>query len=349
MNNNILFLISALTVILYLSFVSCSTINDPAQSINNVKLNEAFEQAKQIGNLKSLVVSHNGIVVKEAFYNEGGKDAAHDVRSVTKSVIAILIGIAIDKGIIPSVDQTMGIYINPIVQNLSTEKSNIKIRHLLTMSSAFEWDELTNVSGYNNWITSENQVQYLTDKSLVAVPGQTFTYNSAALHLLSVILTKAANMSTLNFAKQYLFEPLEIGERNWQVDKQGFYNGGAGLQITPYDMIKIGELILNRGEYKGKRIVSAQWIDEIAAPKIAINNSMSFATGYSYGWWTGESQKGKYIFAIGWGGQFIVLVPNLKLVVTATNKWSGVTSTTANEQWYRTMDLIVSKILTSVN
>jgi CubicO group peptidase (beta-lactamase class C family) len=154
-------------------------------------------------------------------------------------------------------------------------------------------------------------------------------------------------VNTLAFAKQYLFTPLGIGDRNWQVDKQGYHNGGAGLKITPHDMVKIGQLILNRGEYNGKRIISQQWIDETISSKISTNNSMAFGPNYGFCWWTGSNQKGNYVFANGWGGQFIVVVPSMKLVVVATNQWSGVTSSVANDQWYKTMDLILSRVLTA--
>lgn len=348
--NSALFLRICLLILIFFFGSSCSNeIADSIAPVNTQILDEAFVQAQQIQNIKSLVVFHNGSIIKEGFFNGGGADVPHDVRSVTKSVMGLLIGIAIEKGFIPSIDQTIGGYLSPLIQNLSTEKANITIRHLLTMSSGFEWDEYTSNAGYNNWISSPNQVQYLFDKELVTQPGQIFNYNSAALHLLSVILSIATNMQTLDFANQYLFEPLEIGERNWSIDKQGFNNGGAGLKITPHDMIKIGQLILDGGLYKGDRIISFQWIDEILGSKISTNNINPFANGYSYCFWTGQNSDGQYVFANGYGGQFIVIIPNLNLVVVATNQWSGVVSTVANEQWYRTLDLIMSQVLAAFN
>ncbi|MBU0476302.1 MAG: beta-lactamase family protein [Bacteroidetes bacterium] len=335
-----------LTGLLLLNFISCSedNITNSKITVNNEKLEAAFGEAQQIENLKSFVIYHNGKIIKEAFFNEGGSDVPHDVRSVTKSVISLLVGIAIDKGFIQSAEQPIGDYLRPIYSDISIEKANIKISHLLTMSSGIEWYELGGI-GYNDWITSSNQVQFVLDKPLSAQPGQIFNYNSGALHLLSVIISQASEMSTMDFARKYLFAPLDIGKRNWSTDKQGYNNGSAGLQITPYDMVKIGQLILNGGEYNGKKIVSPEWIKQIRTSKISTNTSMPFANGYSYCWWRGQNSKGNYSFANGYGGQFIVVVPNLELIVVATNKWSGVSSTTANEQWYRTMDLIITKIL----
>jgi len=347
-----LILLRLITIVFILLLnISCSD-NTPLESpskIDFAKLNSAFFEADQLSNLKSLVVSHNGEIIKEKYSGTGGADAAHDVRSVTKSVIGLLTGIAIDKGIIHSVDETIGQYLIPLAGNISAEKSNIRIRDLLTMSSGFDWEELVSVSGYTNWFSSANQVLYLLDKQLISPPGQSFTYNSAALHLLSVIISRASGMPASEFAKKYLFEPLDIGERLWQTDHQGFNNGGAGLQITPHDMIKIGQLIIDKGEYQGRRIVSAEWIDRLSTPKISTNNSMNFGPDYGYCWWIGSNARGSYLFANGWGGQFIVVVPYLKLVVVATNQWSGLTSSVANEQWYRTLNLILSAILSAVN
>ncbi len=338
-------------IIITLFMFSCSEENSSSSEIkvNYDKLNQAFASATQFGNLKSLVVSYNGNIIKQVYYNDGGADQPHDVRSVTKSVIGLLTGIAIEKGLIQSVEQPVGGYLSPLVTNILDEKANIKIKHLLTMSSGFEWEELISVSGYNNWINSANQVQYVLDKPLIAEPGQVFTYNSGAIHLLSVIICRSSNLSTSIFAKQNLFDPMEIGNRNWLVDKQGYNNGAAGLQITPLDMIKIGEIVLNRGKYKEKQIIPAEWIDQIKTSKISTGDIMDFAAGYSNGWWTGQNSKGNFIFANGWGGQFIVVVPNLKLVVAATNKWSGISSSTAKAQWYQTMNLITTDIFGAFN
>ncbi|MCX6227436.1 MAG: serine hydrolase [Bacteroidia bacterium] len=315
--------------------------------INTRSLEEAFTDARQIANLRSLVVVQNGQLIKEGFYGTGGADVPQDVRSVTKTITSLLIGIAIDKGYLTSVDQRIGEFLDPQVYSYSTEKASIKIRDLLTMSSGFEWDELTSVTGYNDWISAANQVQYVLDKPLVSQPGIRFTYNSGACHLLSVILTKATGMTTENFAWLNLFQPLGIQRRSWQVDKQGFNNGGAGLSLSPYDMVKIGTLILTRGEFQKKNIVSPKYIRKAILSQISTNNSQSFGSGYGYCLWTGGIENHSYAFANGFGGQFIVVVPDLNLVVVATNQWSGVASTIANEQWYRTLDIIITRIITS--
>lgn len=342
-NNSFLKLVSlALFIVLT---TTCSKEHSPEPIADYQKLDEAFSIAQQFGNFKSLVVFHNDTLIKEAFSETGGADTRHDVRSVTKSVIGLLIGIAIDKGYLNSIDQTLGEFIDPLTYTITSEKAAIRICHLLTMSSGFEWDELTSVSGYNNWILSDNQVQYLLDKPLVQQPYQQFNYNSAALHLLSVIITKATRMSTHDFAIKYLFEPLGIAEIEWQIDKQGYNNGAAGLKITPHDMVKIGQLLLNHGVYNGKIIVSSEYSDQSIQSKISTNGTQFFSSSYGYCWWIGQNDNGNYAFANGYGGQFIVVFPDLDLVVVATNQWSGIRSNVANDQWYKTLDLILNRIV----
>jgi len=341
-------LFSFLLFLCLVFLVSCSKDKNTDPEFDIQKLNEAFSDAQQIGNLRSLIVFHNDTILKEAFFGTGGADVRHNVRSVTKSVISLLIGIAIDKGYLTSVDQTLGEFVDPLMYTITPEKSAIKIRHLLTMSSGFEWNETT-ASGYNDWIWADNQIQYLLNKPLVASPGQVFNYNSAGTHLLSYIITKASGMSTYEFSLKYLFNPIGIEEVDWSIDKQGYCNGGAGLYFTPHDMVKMGQLILNHGVYQGKKIISPDFIDQSIQSKISINGSLYFASNYGYSWWLGQNEKVDYIFANGYGGQFIVIVPSLNLIVVATNTWSGVTTSVANDQWYKTLDLIINKVVPAFN
>jgi CubicO group peptidase (beta-lactamase class C family) len=336
----------------FLVFNSCSgkrNTVDNNHTVDRQKLDAAFATAEQFSNLKCLIAAQDGVILKEAFYGTSGPNIPHDVRSVTKSVTGLLIGIAINKGILASEEQTAGPFLNPLYTNLPDEKSKIKIRDLLTMSAGFIWNESASVSEYNNWITSSNQVKYILDRPLNAQPGTVFNYNSASLHLLSVILTEAAKISTQGVAEKYLFTPMGLSVTNWETDKQGYNNGAAGLQLTPYDMLKIGELYLNGGVYKGTRIVTEDWISKSIKTHISTGYSDFYGSGYGYCWWTGHSSKGDYAFANGWGGQFILIVPNLNVVVVATNEWKNIGSSAANAQWSRTMDLIINRILPSFN
>ncbi|MCX6136779.1 MAG: serine hydrolase [Ignavibacteriales bacterium] len=312
---------------------------------SSTALDEAFSLASQNPNLKCLIVYKDSRIMKEQYFHPGDSLSPHDVRSVTKSVMATLIGIAIDKGYVPSEDYTIGSYLQPFVGSIDSAKANIKISDVLSMSAGFAGNELANVSEYNSWVSAPDQLAYTLNKSMIRGHGQVFNYDSGVAHLASAILTQAAGISTVAFAKQYLFQPLGIADPGWETDKREMANGAAGLNLTPYDMLKIGQLYLNKGMYNGIRIVSEDWIAKASSFKIATNNAQPFTSGYGYFWWTGNIHSHNYFLANGYGGQFIVVVPDIRLIVVATNIWRGVSGSTANEQWYTTLDIIMNRII----
>jgi CubicO group peptidase (beta-lactamase class C family) len=308
-------------------------------------LDDVFSLAGQNVNLKCLIVCKNYQIIKEKYFHPGDSLSAHDVRSVTKSVMATLIGIAIDKGFIPSDTMNIGDYLRPLVGVIDSVKANIKIRDLLSMTSGISGNDLINPLEYNNWYNAPDQLNYTLNKPMHYQPGQAFEYNSGAAHLTSALLTQATGMSTLQFAKQYLFMPLGIDDRFWQLDKRGIINGAAGVTLTPHDMLKLGQLYLNKGIYNGVRVVSEEWIKKASTFKITTKGVEPFGPGYAYFWWTGSLNSHDYFFANGFGGQFIVVVPDLNLIVVATNNWSTVSINIANNQWYSTLDIIINKII----
>ena len=308
-------------------------------------LEDVFALAGQNTNLLCLIVHKDDHIVKEQYFRSTDSLSPHDVRSVTKSIVSTLMGIAIDKRIIPSEDQKIGDYLRPLVGTIDSAKANITIRNVLTMSTGLSGNDLPDVTEYNNWYNAPNQLQYTLNKPLIQQPGQVFGYNTGASHLVSVILTQVGGMSTFQFAKQYLFGPLGIADHPWQQDKQGYYIGGAGLSLTPHDMLKIGQLYLNKGTYNGVRVVSEEWIKKASTFKITTNGAQPFGPDYGYFWWIGSRPSHEYLFANGYGGQFIVVVPDLNLIVVAANVWSNISVDTAGQQWYITLDLIMNKII----
>jgi hypothetical protein len=332
-------------VLFFILFISCSKESPIEPKIDDQKLNDAFSLARQISNLKSLVVSSNGTIIKEMYLGTGGADSIHDVRSVTKSFTSLLIGLAIDKGYIKDVYEPIGKYLDEFVKFQDSIKANITIDQILKMSFGHVWNGTKDNSLYNTWALAPDHLQFIIDLPLVWEPGTVFNYSDGASHLLSVIVTIATGKNTLDFAKENLFDPLEIKNFKWSKDDKGFPNGAAGLSISPHDMIKFGNLILNKGKYNGRQIIPESWINTMTTTKISTNSDIPYGPDYGYQIWIGSTDGHKYIFAMGWGGQFIVIVPDFNLVVAATNEWSGISSTTAGDQWYRTIDLIMTLIL----
>jgi CubicO group peptidase (beta-lactamase class C family) len=339
-----------LLIVLSLLCFSCRNNSDHEESTvgpgnASSQLEEIFSLAGQNANLKCLIVYKDDHIVKERYFHPGDSLLPHDVRSVTKSVMATLMGIAVDKGIIPAEDRPIGDYVQALVDSLQSAKAGITIRDVLTMSSGLSGNDLPDVLEYNNWFNAPNQVAYTLNQSVIHQPGQVFGYNTGAAHLTSAILTQAGGTTTFQFAKQHLFQPLGIADHSWGTDKQGIYNGGAALSLTPYDMLRIGQLYLNKGMYNGVRVVSEAWIERASTFKITTNGAQPFGPGYGYFWWIGNTARHGYFFANGYGGQFIVVVPDIRLIVIATNTWSNVPLETANRQWYSTLDMIMSRII----
>jgi len=317
------------------------------QGIEAGALESAYAEARSIPGVLSLLVQRNGVLVAEEYFHGFGPDSLHDVRSVTKSVVSILVGIAIEEGIIPTVDEPVGTYLEAVVESIRPELSGTSIRHFLMMSSGLDWHELDRGTSYSDWWQSDDMVQFVVDLPLVHPPGSRFIYNTGASHLLSVILTEATGMPTLEFARTYLFEPMEFTGSSWLQENRGYYTGGMGLRITARDMMKLGQLFLDGGSYEGTAVVPPGWIAASTAQRLSTRDAIPFAPGYGYLWWVGEG--GEFFLANGYGGQFILVAPGLDLVVTAQSAWRGKGWDEAGSQWYQVIRLIVEDILPAVH
>ncbi|MFX1513948.1 MAG: serine hydrolase domain-containing protein [Promethearchaeota archaeon] len=269
--------------------------------------------------IDSVLVIKNGFLVLEEYPNSlYTKDTLHFIYSCTKSVTSALIGIAIEEGFINNIDQkVVNFFSERDIGNLDSRKKNMTIEHLLTMSAGFDWDEWT----YWYWdsrndlyqaIESNDMVQFILDRPMVYEPGAKWVYNSGASHLLSAIIHVTTGISTLDFAKKYLFEPLDINNINWGHDSQGVYYGGFDLYMRPRDMAKIGYLFLNNGTWNDQQIISTDWVTQ--STKIAFYPWGS--TGYGYQWWLNPSAG--YYFASGLFAQRIIIIPECNLVVVFT-------------------------------
>ncbi len=314
-------------LVLVFTLLSCSKNPvSPTQDsiqIDLDKLNLAFNSARDLARVKCLVVSCNDTFYKAQFFLSGAETQPHDVMSVTKSVTSLLIGIAIDKGFIPSVDEPIDSYIRPLVNNLDPVKGQITIKQLLTMSYGLAWSEIPGPSEFVQWYNSPDQLLYILNKQFTSIPGTSFNYSDGAAHLASVVLSQATNMSAKEFARQYLFEPIGIGDRSWTTDNRGFNYGGVRLFLYPEDMLKIGKLVLNKGRWGNNQIVSEKWINESTGFKISTGDVIPYGSSYGYYWWKGNAHNYSFYYANGHGGQFIFIVPEFNLIVVATTNWSG--------------------------
>ena len=208
------------------------------------------------------------------------------------------------------------------------------IENLLTMTGGHEWRELGGSSEFPIWINSPDQIDYVLDKPVVSPPGTRFDYSDGGAHLVSVVLSVATGMSAHDFAERYLFEPLGIGDTWWPVDNRGYNIGGAGLQISPRGMLAFGTLYLNGGNLGNRQ----------TGTHVPTGNTLPYGPRYGYFWWRGNAAGMDFYFATGYGGQFIFVVPESRLVVVATCEWRYAIPQ-ANSHWSGIIDLIVNQIL----
>ena len=276
-------------------------------------LNDALKAATELPRLHSLVVSRRGEVVFERYFNGRRATSQANIKSASKSVISALVGIAIDRGHISGVKQPIAAYFPDVLAKADDPRRLITIEDLLTMRSGLE---STSNRNYGAWVQSPNWVRYALTRRLLADPGTRMQYSTGNSHLLSAILTKATGKTTRQFAQETLARPLGFTLVEWLRDPQGIYFGGNEMSMTPRQMLAVGQLYLNRGRAKSVQIVPEQWIDASFVPRGRSDFSEQL---YGYGWWMREMAGQQTYYAWGYGGQFIVLVPKLELVVVSTS------------------------------
>ena len=207
-----------------------------------------------------MLVSVDGELVEERYFNGARSTESANLKSASKSVLSTLVGIAVDRGQLKSLsDPIIKFFPEHFGATTDAAKKRITIEDLLTMRSGLE--STSNVN-YGRWVASDNWVRHILTRPLIDEPGGGMIYSTGNSHLLSAILTKATKMSTFEFARRYLADPLGIALRPWIRDPQGIYLGGNDMHLTPRAMLEYGELYLNRGRVLEKQIVSEHWIAE---------------------------------------------------------------------------------------
>ncbi len=262
-------------------------------------------------NLHSLLIIRNGYLVSENYFGSYQPDTRHELYSCTKSFIATLIGIALDKGYLTGRDQRIvDFFPERAFAHLDQQKVAMTLDDLLTMRSGLDWKE--GDAAIRAMYLSPDWVNAVLDEPMIAAAGSRFNYCSGCSHVLSAILQQAANMNPRDFADQHLFKPLGITNVNWDTAADGTPIGGWGLQLTPRDMAKLGYLYLHQGQWEGQQIVSAEWVKDATRTHTETDADL----GYGYQWWTYPSLVA--YTALGRGGQTIFVIPKLDLIIVTT-------------------------------
>jgi CubicO group peptidase (beta-lactamase class C family) len=304
--------LACLAIVLVIQCVHAQQVS-ANRPVDTGKFAEAEKAASELPRLHSLLVSQRGDVVLERYFNGARAARAANVKSVSKSIISALVGVAIDRGLVPDTGTPIRTYFPEIAKDRDERKQQITIEDLLTMRSGLE---STSNRNYGRWVQSANWVQHALAKPLFAAPGTEMEYSTGNTHLLSAILTKATRTSTWQFAQEALAKPLGFTLPRWPQDPQGIYFGGNDMLMTPRQMLAVGELYLRDGRVDDRQIVSEKWIEKSFVPR-----GISRISGqrYGYGWWMRDLAGHQSYFAWGFGGQYIILVPDLDLVVVTTS------------------------------
>lgn len=313
--------------------------SDDDKPIDDGALCRMADQLSASSNIHSVLVARRGKLVFERYFSGPDEvpgllfgsrvknvvfdaDTLHDVKSVSKSVASLAVGIAIDRGFIRSINEPILDFFPELSDLRSPDMDRILLLHALNMSMGLEWIEATPATGHwNNDETrmrlAQDPLRFVLSRPVVAPAGQDFHYHTGALALVSAVVHKATGRPLDEFARTNIFEPLGIGDTEWR-RYRGETDAGGGLRLRPREMAKIGQLVLAGGRWNDRQIVSKKWIDASTAPSIKASDDED----YGYLWWLGRSRFMRkdviWIGALGRGGQAIRIVPALDLVIVVT-------------------------------
>jgi CubicO group peptidase (beta-lactamase class C family) len=288
---------------------------EAARSSTTSPLTPGLTQAAEaLPQLRSLLVQWRGEIIAEHYARGVRPTGLANIKSASKSIIAALVGIAIDRGHIRSLREPIVTWFPELRRDPDPRKQRITVEDLLTMRAGLE---STSGRNYGRWVQSPNWVRFALTRPMVGNPGEGMQYSTGSSHLLSAILTKATGMSTWQFAQQALARPLGFSLARWTQDAQGVFFGGNEMLLTPKQMVAVGELYLRRGNVNGRQVLPASWVDTSCVPRTT--SVFDGDRQYGYGWWVQEFESATPCFAWGYGGQYIFVFRDLDLVVTATS------------------------------
>lgn len=295
------------------------------------------------GNVHAVLIEKDGRLVYEEYFSGRdeawgadlgvvtfGRSSLHDLRSMTKSVVSTLVGIAIGRGEIPSVDTPLYELLPEYAHLLTGEKRRIQLWHVLNMSAGLRWDErsvpYTDPANDEIRLTrSDDPILLVLGRERVSEPGAEFNYSGGLTQLLAAILERATDRGVEAYAREVLFEPLQIYDAVWRGNLNGMPAAASGLRMQPRDAAKIGSVFLNGGRWNGRQIVPSAWVAEapkrrVGAPTSAPIPDFAHEVGYGYQWWSTRyaTSRGEVDVhtMVGNGQQRVIVVPELSLAVT---------------------------------
>lgn len=315
-----------------------------SMGMDSLLLAEAVQRASRQSRLHNMVVARHGEVVLERHFRGPGPAQPANVKSVSKSLLSALVGLAIRDGHLEGVDTPIGPffpeYLSRSVQDgngssgsgegggptggteqpagASDPRWDITIAHLLSMSSGLQ---STSFRNYGAWVASPDWVANALGRPMIFEPGGRMVYSTGNTHIVSALLSRAVGRSTHAYAREVLAEPLGIQLPPWPTDPQGIHFGGNDMLVSPRALVRFGELYRKGGLHEDERILPREWVEESWRIRV---RSRRDGNGYGLGWWARHAGEHEVRFAWGYGGQFLFVVPALELTVVFTSDpWSA--------------------------
>lgn len=294
------------------------------------RLDEAF-RAGELPNLHAALAARDGKLFLERYYPgederwgtslghvEHGPEVRHDLRSVSKSVVSLLYGIALEKGLVPALDTPL-VDQFPQYSDLARdpERRRITVAHALTMTMGTEWDESIPYDDPRNseiaMEMADDRYRFVLDRPIVTEPGAQWVYNGGATALLAYLVAEGSGQHLLEFAHEHLFAPLGIIDVEWVEGFDGEPAAASGLRMRAADLLKIGQLILNDGRWNGQELVPAGWLEASFTQSVPAEDELR----YGYQWWLGRGGRDgrAWMAGFGNGGQRLVVIPDLDLAI----------------------------------
>jgi CubicO group peptidase (beta-lactamase class C family) len=324
---------------------------------------------KRVWNLHGVVVVRDGRPVLERYFEGEDRmrgvgavgyiafkdDTLHDMRSVSKGIVALLYGIALEQGKVPPPDAPL-FSAFPEYADLATHgRERLTIHHVLTMTMGTEWDEssLPYSDPANSEIAMDNapdRYRYVLERPVVRPPGKRWTYCGGATALLSHIIARGTGRPLRAFAREALLDPLGIGPTEWASDAKGEPYAASGLRMTPRDLARIGVMMAGGGMAGGTQVVPAQWLERCTTPVVGVDGLRR----YGYQWYVSDVAYGEPLGwavrnlepmwgAMGEGGQRLFVLPELQLVIAITAGNYG-----AGDQWIPPTRVLIELVLPSL-
>ena len=297
------------------------------QGLDPMLVSELYLEASGLETIYSLLLIKNGYLIAEKYFHEGSIDQLSKRASVTKSYTSALLGIALEKGCLKSIDQNMIDFFPEVADQINDpRKKQITIREMLQMRAGYPWEETD--STYWNAMWSGENINKIASIPLTKNPGSEFQYSNFTSDWLGIIISRACKTDLKSFGEENLFNPLEVKLGNWNRDLDGYYIGAADIQFTARDMAKFGLLYLNKGTYKNEQLIPADWVKEsLQSYSEKVNTSgvnsgkvgrYFHNIGYGYQWWSAKVGEHHFNFAWGHGGQLIILLKDYNMVIVVT-------------------------------